>query len=368
MKLIKLIIRIITGLVFIFSGFVKGIDPLGSTYKFIDYFYAFHLEFLKDIALPLAIFLCAAEFIVGFSLVTGYKVKYGIWGVTIFMLIFTPLTFVLALSNPVTDCGCFGDAIKLTNWETFFKNIILSFFVLIIFPRKKENENSPNPKVEWAILASTFLAFIFFSFYNYKNLPLIDFLPYKIGANISEKMSIPEGAPVNEYYTTFFYEKNGQEQEFTLENYPANDTTWKFVRQNSKIIKKGYEPPIHDFSFSSESGEDMTNTILSYSGYSFIMVSKKISEASEVDLQRGFELGSYLAEKKIPFYIFTASARDEVASIDNGLVFCFGDEITLKTMVRANPGFMLLHNGTIAGKWSSSNIPDYEWFDNSLIQ
>lgn len=367
MKLTKLIIRIITGLVFIFSGFVKGIDPLGSTYKFIDYFQAFHLEFLKDIALPLAIFLCAAEFIVGFSLVTGYKLKYGIWGVTIFMLIFTPLTFVLALSNPVTDCGCFGDAIKLTNWQTFYKNIVLSLFVLIIFPGKKEIENESNPKLAWSILVSAFIAFIIFSFYNYKNLPLIDFLPYNIGTNISEKMSIPEGAPVNEYNTTFIYEKEGQEQEFTLENYPANDTTWKFVRQNSKIIKKGYEPPIHDFSFSSASGDDMTNMILSYPGYSVIMISKKISEVREDELQKGFELGSYLAEKGIPFYIFTASARDEVASINNELVFCFGDEITLKTMVRSNPGFILLHNGIIAGKWSSSNVPDYEWFNKNIL-
>ena len=141
MKIIRIISRIIVGLVFMFSGAVKAVDPLGSAYKFSDYFQAFHLEFLQPFALILAIILFTAEFIAGFSVLSGYRQKTGIWGVLILMCIFTPLTLVLAVTNPVSDCGCFGDAIQLTNWQTFGKNIILMFFVLILFAgRNQVNE------------------------------------------------------------------------------------------------------------------------------------------------------------------------------------------------------------------------------------
>jgi uncharacterized membrane protein YphA (DoxX/SURF4 family) len=366
MKTVKLISRIIVGLVFIFSGFVKGIDPLGSTYKFNDYFQAFHLGFLKDFSLPLALILCAAEFIVGFSLVTGYKLKFGIRGAVFFMLIFTPLTFVLALSNPVSDCGCFGDAVQLSNWQTFYKNLIISIFAIILYSDIKKEPEPINPKSGWYVLAITCIAFLLFSCYNYKHLPIIDFLPYRIGTSISEKMTIPEGALPTEYSTTFFYEKNGTQKEFTLANYPVNDTTWKFVSQKTKIIKKGYEPPIHDFNIVSSEGNEITDIILNDPGYSVFMVTKKLSEASEVDLQKGFGLGSYCTANNIKFYVLTASTHDEASGFDNGSQFCFGDETTLKTMVRANPGFILLKNGTITGKWAAADLPENTWFAGDM--
>jgi uncharacterized membrane protein YphA (DoxX/SURF4 family) len=367
MRTVRLISRIVTGLVFIFSGFVKGIDPLGSTYKFNDYFQAFHLGFLKEISFPLALILCAAEFIVGFSLVTGCKPKFGIRGALFFMIIFTPLSFILALSNPVSDCGCFGDAITLSNWQTLYKNIVLSLFVIIFYSGIRNIPERLNPKTGWVILSITFIIFLFFSLYNYKHLPLIDFLPYRVGTSISEKMTIPEGAPLNEFSTTFIYEKNGIQKEFTLANYPANDTTWKFVSQESKIIKKGYEPPIHDFSITSVNGNEMTDMILNYQGYTVIMVTKKLSEASKFDLQKGFALGSFCVVNNISFYVLTASTRDETADYENGLEFCFGDETTLKTMVRSNPGFILLKDGTIMGKWSVATLPENDWFKSNML-
>ena len=366
MKTIRLISRIITGLVFIFSGFVKGIDPLGLTYKFNDYFQAFHLPFLNETSLTLALLMCAAEFIVGFSLVSGYKLKFGIRGVTFFMILFTILTFVIALTNPVTDCGCFGDAIHLTNWQTFYKNIILSALVVIIYSGRNKINEYPNHKTGWFVIGLTFLTFLLFSLYNLKYLPLIDFLPYNIGTSISEKMTIPEGAPVDEYSTTFIYEKEGQQRVFTLENYPSNDSTWKFVSQKSKLLKKGYEPPIHDFSISSYTGTDMTDMILNDPGYSVIMITKKLSEARDEDLQKGFNLGTYCQGNNIKFYIITASTRDETLTYDKGFQFSFGDETTLNTMVRANPGFILINNGIITGKWAVANLPENEWFKNSM--
>jgi uncharacterized membrane protein YphA (DoxX/SURF4 family) len=366
MKLLRSISRIIIGLVFIFSGLVKAIDPLGSAYKFHDYFQAFNLGFLNKLSLPLAIILCTAEFISGFSVLTGLKQKSGILGVSILLIIFTPVTFILALTNPVSDCGCFGDAIHLTNWQTFGKNIVLSVLLIIIYTGKKQIERIFSKTTDWIIIFSVIALFVVFSLANLKYLPVIDFLPYKKGVKIAEKMVIPEGVAADEYNTTFTYEKDGVKKDFNLNNYPANDSSWKFVDQKSILVKRGYKPPIHDFIITSSNGEDITQNILNYPGYSVLMVSKKLSEANQTFLAEGFKLGNYCISNGINFYVVTASGSDEVRSYENGLTFCSADETTLKTMVRANPGYLLLKNGTIEGKWSWANIPGEEWFGSRL--
>jgi uncharacterized membrane protein YphA (DoxX/SURF4 family) len=364
MNLVRLVSRIILGLAFIFSGTVKAIDPLGSTYKFQDYFQAFHLGFLQDFSLPLAILLCTAEFIAGFSVLTGIRQKTGIWVIMILMAIFTPLTLILALTNPVSDCGCFGDAIHLTNWQTFGKNIILLIPAVILFISRNSLETSKRVISEWLIISLFIICFITFNFYNLKYLPVLDFLPYKTGTYIPEKMVIPDNVSSDEYMTTFIYEKNGVEKEFTVENYPAEDTTWKFVDQKSVLIKKGYEPPIHDFSITTLNDENLTQEVLNNPGYTFFMISKKLEEADKEKLLKGFELGYNCMKNQIDFYILTASSSDELSSFANELQFCLMDETTLKTIVRANPGYVLLKNGTIMGKWSWANVPEKEWFTN----
>ncbi len=201
MKIFRLVSRIITGLVFIFSGFVKAVDPLGSTYKFTDYFNAFHIGFLAPLALPLAIFLSSTELVLGITLLLGYRMRVAAWVLLVFMSFFTVLTFILALTNPVTDCGCFGDALILTNWETFLKNIVLMIFVVIIFTGRKQFPVVRRPLTEWAVVALFFLATVFFSLYNHAHLPLLDFRPYAVGANIAQGMAMPEGAPEDVYST-----------------------------------------------------------------------------------------------------------------------------------------------------------------------
>jgi uncharacterized membrane protein YphA (DoxX/SURF4 family) len=223
MKILRIISRIIIGLVFIFSGLVKAIDPLGSAYKFHDYFHAFNLGFLNSLSLPLAIILCTSEFIAGFSVITGLRQRTGIWGVAILLLIFTPVTFILALTNPVSDCGCFGDAIHLTNWQTFEKNIVLVFLLIILFTGRKKIENRFSETTEWVGIFIAIFLLVIFSLVNLRYLPVIDFLPYKTGVRIADKMVIPEGVPADEYKTTFIYEKNGVRKDFSINNYPAND-------------------------------------------------------------------------------------------------------------------------------------------------
>lgn len=368
MKILISVSRIIVGLVFIFSGTVKAIDPLGSAYKFHDYFQAFNIGFLNQLSIPLAILLCTAEFIAGFSVLTGFKQKTGIGVVMILMVIFTPLTFILALTNPVSDCGCFGDAIHLTNWQTFGKNIILIALAIVLYAGRKQIKNLFNAFTEWVIICCTIVLFILFSLSNLRYLPVLDFLPYKTGVKIADKMVVPEGVPVDVYHTTFIYEKDGVKREFSLNNYPADDTTWKFVDQKSVLIKKGYQPPIHDFSITSMDGVDITQKILSHPGFTVLMISKKLAEVGKKHLSDAFELGYYCMCNGIDFYILTASGTDETKSYNNGLEFCSVDETTLKTMVRANPGYILLKEGTVIGKWSWANVPEKEWFGKQSIQ
>jgi uncharacterized membrane protein YphA (DoxX/SURF4 family) len=360
MRTLRITSRIIIGLVFIFSGIVKAIDPLGFMYKFHDYFQAFHIGFLNSISLPLAILMCTAEFVAGISIISGIRQKAGIWLALILMVVFTPITFILALTNPVSDCGCFGDAVHLTNWKTFGKNIILAGLVLILFITRKQIKPHFSSLKEWLIIIFAAFLLILFSLINLRYLPAIDFLPYKTGVKIAEKMVIPEGVPSDKYVTTFFYEKNGVQKEFDLNNYPKDDSTWKFVNQRSVLVKKGYQPPIHDFSIRTTSGEDITQQVLSNPGYSVLMVTKKLKEANRKHLEVGFILGKYCIRNGIMFYILTSSGTDETISFRNGLGFFSVDETTLKTMVRANPGYILIKDGVILKKWSWANIPEKE--------
>jgi hypothetical protein len=362
MKAIKSISRIILGIVFIFSGTVKAIDPLGTAYKFHDYFHAFNMTFLDNFCLAFSLILCTAEFIGGFSVLTGIRQRAGIVLVTLLMLVFTPLTFILALTNPVSDCGCFGDAIQLTNWQTFWKNIVLLAAALVLFYGRKSIRHTGRNLPGWAGLATATMIFLLFALYNLKYLPVIDFLPYSKGTKIADKMVIPENARPDKYETTFIYEKDGVRKEFTLNDYPANDSSWKFIDQKSVLISKGTQPPIHDFSITDHTGTDITPGVLADQNFTLIMIAKKLDQAKASELKEGFSLGRYCMEKGIKFYILTASGSDDISKYNNGLIFCTADETTLKTMVRSNPGFMLIKNGIIEGKWSHAGLPDREWF------
>ena len=366
MKILKYISGILVGLLFMFSGTVKAIDPLGTVYKFQDYFLAFHLSFLKNFSLPLAIILCTFEFIAGFSVFFNVKKRAGIVLVMIFMCIFTPLTLILAIANPVSDCGCFGDAIHLSNWQTFIKNIIILIPVLILFLTRKSIEPEKSRVRKWIILAIGSLIFIIFIFYNLRYLPVIDFLPYKVGTSIPDKMKMPEGVAGDKYETTFIYEKGGKKKEFTLSECPSGDSTWKFIEQKSVLVSKGYRPPIHDFAITSINNEDITEQILTDDKPVLLMICKKLEDVDPALLRVGFNHGYYCLGNLIDFYLITSSGSDIVRKYSNGITFCFADETTLKTMVRANPGYILLRKGRISGKWSWANMPDNKKFSEYI--
>jgi uncharacterized membrane protein YphA (DoxX/SURF4 family) len=363
-SILLVVSRVVLGLVFIFSGFMKGVDPLGSAYKFSDYFNAFDIGFLEPLALVLSFFMSAAEFLIGISLLFGFRFRTGTWAVTIFMGFFTLLTLVLALTNPVTDCGCFGDAIIMTNWQTFFKNLVLLPFVFTVFYfRRKHAEPSPRylSLAGLLLFAALFLAL---EFHSYRHLPLKDFRPYSIGTRIRDKMIVPEGEPLDEYQTLLYYEKNGEVKEFTEENFPWQDSTWKYVDTKNKLVSKGYEPPIHDFTVVDEFGYDHVNNILADPGYSFLLVSPHFDKADREALVLADALATWCLASGHSFYCLTSSPEDEIEKVREDLGLGFGiyttDEIALKTIIRSNPGLLLLKEGTILGKWHYHDLPSPE--------
>ena len=366
MKLLTQIARVITGLLFTFSGFVKGIDPMGTAFKFGDYFIAFRFGFLDDLALPLSVLLCLLEFVTGMMLLSGTLVKPASWMAAIFMAIFTPLTLVLALWNPVSDCGCFGDAIILTNWQTFIKNIIIAVPVAFVFLRRNDETGVMPLKAGLNFTIAFIFLFLLFIRINIAWLPVIDFRPYKVGANLAEAMTVPHDAEPDKYDIRFIYEKDGVQKEFTLNDYPADDTAWKFVDQKSVLISKGYVPPIHDFTLITAEGVDMTEQITRHQGDILLMVARRLEESDRDGLLKGYNLGMELQKRGAGFFIVTATAPDEAAPLVTGFNALYADETTLKTIIRSDPGFVLLHNGTVAAKWSYHNLPDNKEFTGDL--
>jgi uncharacterized membrane protein YphA (DoxX/SURF4 family) len=362
MKVLIGISRIITGVVFIFSGFVKAVDPLGSTYKFSDYFIAFHIQFLEPFALPLAIILSSIEFLVGISMLLGYRYRMASWVLLIFMSFFTILTFILALTNPVSDCGCFGDAIIMTNWQTFIKNIILLPFVILIFIFRKRVVPLHPDITEWIYISIFALLIVIFQIRTLRHLPLLDFRPYSIGTHIPDKMVIPDGAQTDEYETYLYYEKDGQIREFNEDNFPWQDSTWKFVDSKHILVRKGYEPPIHDLTIVDENGNDHTEAILNDPNYIMLLISYNLPLADKEGLKMADDLAASCYNNNCSFYCMTASSRNEIEEISHALDLNFDfystDEIVLKTIIRSNPGLVLLKEGTILGKWPYRDYPD----------
>ncbi len=356
---------------FIFSGFVKAVDPLGSFYKIQDYLTAFGIISWFPAYLPLlfAIVLSSAEFCVGVFLFFGVRRKIASTLALLLMGVMTPLTLYLALANPVSDCGCFGDAWVLTNWQTFGKNIVLLVAAIAVFRDRKLMFRFVTLKIEWMVSLYTLLFVFALSFYCLEYLPVLDFRPYKIGTNIKAGMEIPEGAKPSVFESRFVLEKDGRRQEFTLDNYP--DSTWTFVETRTVLKEKGYEPPIHDFSMISlGTGEDITDSVLSDKGYAFLLVAHRIEEADDSNIDLINEIYDYSAEHGYGFYALTSSPAEEIGMwrerTGAEYPFCQMDDITLKTIIRSNPGLLLIKDGTILNKWSDNQLPDEYVLNDSL--
>lgn len=370
-KTIVEVSRILLGLTFIFSGFVKSIDPLGTVYKIQDYLTVFGLNDFSQLALVISITLCTIEFCLGMFMLLGLYRKWTSRALFLVMLFMTPLTLYLAIANPVKDCGCFGDALIITNWQTFYKNIVLLACSIVTLIYHERIANLFTGKFYWFSGLYIVVFSIGFCIFNIFYEPIIDFRPYRIGNNIPSLMTVEKDkAPI--YQNIMIYEKDGVKKEFTEENYPWQDSTWVFVDRESRLIKAGEEPVIADFAIKKlyfspdrseiEGSEDITEELLSDSTFTFLMIAYSLPEMNEGNLSRFEDVNNYAKENGYKFYCLTSSPEDLIIQLEKenitNFTFCTADERVLKTMTRSNPGLILLKDGIVINKWSDKEAPD----------
>lgn len=354
--------RIVLGLTFILSGFVKAIDPLGTQYKIEDYLGVLSLGgMLPDfVTLGTSVAISAIEFTLGVLLLFAISRRVISKVTLVFMTIMTLITAWLYIANPISDCGCFGDAIHLTNGETLLKNIIMLVMTAVVVYKPRDMIRTLSNGNSTIVINYSVMFILLYAAYSLYMLPQFDFRPYHIGANIEEGMKIPEGAPQPEFETTFMMKKDGQTKEFTLENYP--DSTWEFVDSKTIMVKEGFVPPIHDFSILSLNGDDLTEDILQQKGYTFLLIAPYLEKADDSNFGPIDQIYEYAEEYGYKFYCLTASGKQAIAHWQDmtGAEYPFynTDAVTLKTIIRSNPGMLLLKDGTVIQKWSHNELPN----------
>ena len=363
--------RLLMAATFIFSGYVKAIDPLGTQYKLTDYLQAMGIgSLLPEWTLLVgAVLLAALEFSLGIFLLFAIRRHLVSKIVLALMSIMTLLTLWIVIANPVKDCGCFGDAVVLSNGQTFIKNIILLAIALMLLKWPTSMVRFVSKKTQWIVINYTVIFSLALSAWSLWDLPLFDFRPYHVGANIAQGMKIPQGAPQPQFETTFILEKNGQQKEFTLDNYP--DSTWTFVDSKTVQTAEGYVPPIHDFRIQdNKTGEDITQEVLNDTGYTFLLISPTLAYADDSNFGRIDQIYEFAQDYGYRFICLTASSDKDIAKWQDitGAEYPFytTDATTLKTMIRSNPGLMLLHHGTIIQKWSHNKLPQPEELNQPL--
>ncbi|MEB0278752.1 MULTISPECIES: BT_3928 family protein [unclassified Mucilaginibacter] len=364
--------RIAVGLLFIFSGLIKANDPLGFSYKLEEYFEVFHTTWLNGFALSLSILLCALEMILGFALLVGARAIQVIWGLLLLIIFFAFLTFYSAYFKVVQTCGCFGDAIPLTPWQSFTKDLILLLLVLVLFVNRKTVKSLTNAKTSDKLLIGATIVSIGFGLYTYNFLPVMDFLPYKVGANILQEMKTPPGGAADEFEVTYVLKNKNTQDTKTMSDKEYlksgiwKDTTWAVQgRPESKLIKKGFEPKIRDLNIQDAQANNYNQELLSSPFYSLWIVAYNLDDTNPEAVNRINALAANLTQNYNTRTILLTSNAPENAqkfAKDHKLVseLFYADGVPLKSMVRANPGIILIKNGTVINKWHFHNMPKYE--------
>ena len=354
-KKVVAVCRILVGLLFIFSSFTKGVDPLGTKYKMIEYFAAYGMEWLNDAALVLSVTMILAEFIVGICLLTNVLPRLATLGASLLMLFFTATTFFDAMYDLVPDCGCFGTAIKLTNWQTFWKNIVIDAVLLPVIINNKLLRNRRLTRLgEWTLAIIFIICFTWFEIHNIRHLPVIDFMDWKVGKDMT-----PKGYDAGKIFVTYRNNETGETQEFESPNYPWNDSVWMsqwtFVSQRSEGGSNAL-----GFAILDAEGEDVTH-ILFDSENLYVFVAPYLEEMTEKDFENCIKMTEVAYNQGFDCIWLTAASPEYVDKLNEEyLIFndvYYGDELELKTMVRSNPGLMLIDNGVIKNKWSKIDFP-----------
>ena len=376
MPVLTHVARVLVGCLFIFSGFIKANDPLGFSYKLKEYFEVFQndtgmafFEYFAHLALPLAVLVCASEIILGVMLLIGYRRDLTLWLLFAQIAFFTFLTFYSACYNKVTHCGCFGDFLKLKPWESFWKDIALMILITLLFSGRKHINPVFSPFVLSTVFLLGLILSIAFPVYAYRNLPPLDFRAYAPGMNIKENMKFPATYSPAVIETGFIYEnlKTGEKQHFDLKNYPWQDTlNWKWFATDNVVVKEAVDAPkITDFSVNNSEGVNITDSILNDKNYSFWLVVHALPETEDDEalMAQINDFYKLATGDKYHFFALTSSGAQEIDAFKhkhNALFdFATADDIVLKTMIRSNPGLMLMKNGTVIANWHYNNFPVY---------
>ncbi|MEQ7800712.1 BT_3928 family protein [Pedobacter sp. ASV1-7] len=365
--------RIFVGVLFIFSGLIKANDPLGFGYKLQEYFEVFHMSFLGEFATGIAVLLCVLEIVLGALLLFGFWSKKVTGGLLLVIIFFTFLTFVSAAFKVVTSCGCFGDAIPLTPWQSFSKDLVLLVLIIYLFMQHKLiNPITENAKVQSALLIIVTLASTLFGVYTYSTLPVIDFLPYKIGANLPQLMKIPEGEKGDEYAIMYnMHNKTTNEKKVMsdkdyLKTEIWKDENWEIVGEPEKVlVKKGYTPKIMDLMISDASGTDYTKELIENPFYNLVIVAYNLKDVNENAIAKINAIALNATEQfNIRTVLLTSNSASDADEFSKRMklfaeVF-YADAVPLKSMVRSNPGVMLLKNGVVINKWHYNTMPTFD--------
>lgn len=347
------ICRLLVGALFIFSSFTKGVDPLGTKYKILDYLSAYHMTWLNNLSMVLAVLMILAEFIVGFCLITKILPRLAVLGAALLMLFFTFTTLFDALYNKVPDCGCFGTAIKMSNWQTFYKNLVIDTLLIPLIMNNKQLENKLGKGVQWLIAILFALAFLGFELYNYRHLPVVDFMDWKVGKQMSASSN--EGTKI---YLTYKNKATGEKQEFLSPNYPWNDSVWmsewEFVQQR---VEGGTE--FLGFSALDEDDNDVTDLILDTENL-LMFTSHDLAKVTEKEWAKVKEITEEAGRRGYYVVWVVANEPEYVEQLREKYDFLYevyyADGLEIKPIVRSNPGLIWLDNGLVKDKWSSTDF------------
>ena len=361
MRTVRIISRIFLGILFIFSGFVKGVDPIGTQYRIADYFIAYHMNWAIPSALYLSMFLNMFEFLMGVLVLMNVRVRLVSTLVLFMMLFFTCTTFYDALYNPVPDCGCFGDAIKLTNWQTFWKNIVIMFPVLVLFFSRKIIRPTFTGKGELVVTALAVLVFIGFETYNFMHLPVVDFSKWKIGTQLA-----PENPKPLQYFVIYKNKETGEEKEYLSPNYPYNDSIWmsRWTFKSQRIADPN--PPSVNLIIEDRNRNNVSNNIIRNPNYQFLVVAYDLSLAHKNAFKEITDLNKKCIADGYFLAIITSSLPEQIdafkkeLNIDDTLEFLYADDTSLQGIIRSNPGMLLIKNAKVLGKWHWRDLPSYE--------
>lgn len=374
------IARIFVGLLFVFSGLIKANDPLGFSYKLIEYFEVFHITFLNFAALGLAIFLCSLEMILGVALLIGVRGRQVAWWLLGIIIFFAFLTFYSAVFKVVQTCGCFGDAIVLTPWQSFSKDLVLLVLIIALFKNRTKIKPLFNTKTSDTLLLIAIILSFGVSLYTYNFLPVMDFLAYKVGANIPDEMKTPPGAMPDEYEQTYNLKnsKTGATKTMTDKEYIKSniwkDNNWAVVGNPvSRLVKKGFTPLIQDLSIQDAQKNDYTKELLSSPYYSLFIVADDLAHTDTTAIDNLNAICINLTQNfNIRTILLTSSpVPDAQAFVKQHHLISevfFADGVPIKEMVRANPGILLIKNGTVIGKWHYHTMPVYDQLVKQYIQ